>query len=78
MDLGGGALASALAEAGPEGDVLVVDWDVETLERLRGECTSPNVVFLIGTADVLPLLDRSVDSVVGGSGEDVERVLRRP
>jgi ubiquinone/menaquinone biosynthesis C-methylase UbiE len=76
--LGGRALASALAEAGPDGDVLVVDWDVETLERLRGECASANVFFLIGTADVLPLLDRSVDSVIGGSGNDVERVLRRP
>jgi ubiquinone/menaquinone biosynthesis C-methylase UbiE len=76
--LGGGALASAIAEAGPDGDVLVVDWRVETLERLRRECAAPNVFFLLGSADVLPLLDRSVDAVVGGSGDDVERVLRRP
>jgi ubiquinone/menaquinone biosynthesis C-methylase UbiE len=77
VDLGGRALASALAEAGRDGDVLVVDWDVDALERLRGECRSPNVFFLLGDGDVLPLPDRSVDAVVGGTGEDVERVLRR-
>jgi ubiquinone/menaquinone biosynthesis C-methylase UbiE len=76
VDLGGRALASALAEAGADGDVLVVEWDVDTLERLRQECRAPNVSFLIGSAEVLPLPDRSVDAVVGGSGADVERVLR--
>ena len=77
--MGGLALPAALAEAGPDGDVLVVDADVDRLEQIRRASAAPNVFFLIGDAEVLPLLDGSVDVVLGGlRGGDIERVLRVP
>ena len=48
----------------PEGDVLVVDESVDTLERLRRETPAPNVSYLIGSIEVLPLTDASVDEVL--------------
>lgn len=67
----------------PEGDVLVVDESVEELERLRRETAAPNVSYLIGSLDVLPLMDSSVDEVLATAvvRSDVAgecfRVLRR-
>jgi hypothetical protein len=72
----------ALAErVAPDGDVLVVDASVDVLEELRAKTHAPNVFFLIGCAEVLPLPDASVDEVVGtpaGSEAQAEldRVLR--
>jgi ubiquinone/menaquinone biosynthesis C-methylase UbiE len=57
--------------------VIVVDESADALARIRAGCRAPNVLFLLGTADVLPLPDRSVDAVFGGDGPDVARVLRR-
>jgi ubiquinone/menaquinone biosynthesis C-methylase UbiE len=37
---------------------------VEELERLRRETTSPNVSYLIGSVEVLPLMDSSIDEVL--------------
>jgi ubiquinone/menaquinone biosynthesis C-methylase UbiE len=48
----------------PEGDVLVVDESVDILERLRRETPAPNVSYLIGSVEVLPLTDASVDEVL--------------
>jgi ubiquinone/menaquinone biosynthesis C-methylase UbiE len=77
VDIGGGSLSRALEEAGPDGDVIVVDDSVDVLERLRRDCEAPNVSFLIGNADVLPLPDACVDSVLGAEqGDDLGRVLR--
>jgi len=49
---------------GPEGDVLVVDESVEALELLRRETLAPNVFYLLGSIEVLPLTDASVDEVL--------------
>jgi ubiquinone/menaquinone biosynthesis C-methylase UbiE len=58
--------------------VIVVDDSVDVLERLRHDCAAPNVSYLIGNADVLPLPDAFVDAVLGADrGADVGRVLRR-
>jgi ubiquinone/menaquinone biosynthesis C-methylase UbiE len=51
--------------------VLVVDESVDALERLREDTTAPNVFYLIGSVEVLPLTDGSVDEVLATS------VLRR-
>jgi len=72
----------ALAErVAPDGDVLVVDASVDMLEELRAAAHAPNVFYLLGYPDVLPLPDGSVDEVVGrpGSAEaqaELDRVLR--
>jgi len=76
VDLGGNSMPAALDRAGPDGDVLVVDASPERLEGLRLACVAPNVFFLLGCADVLPLPDASVDAVLGDGGDDVRRVLR--
>jgi len=48
----------------PEGDVLVVDESVDALERLRRDTAAPNVFYLLGSIEVLPLTDASVDEVL--------------
>jgi ubiquinone/menaquinone biosynthesis C-methylase UbiE len=53
-------LAAAVA---PDGDVVVIDWSVDVLEALRGASAAPDVSYLIGKSDVLPLTDESVDLV---------------
>jgi hypothetical protein len=74
--------AVALAErVAPDGDLLVVDESVDVLEELRATTRAPNVYYLLGSAEILPLPDASVDEVVGApeSGEaraESERVLR--
>jgi ubiquinone/menaquinone biosynthesis C-methylase UbiE len=81
--IGAGDSVAELAErVAPDGDVLVVDDSVDELERLRRETTAPNVSYLIGALDVLPLTDSSVDEVLATSGLQADapgeclRVLR--
>ena len=59
----------------PEGDVLVVDDSVDELERVRRETPAPNVFFLLGTPEVLPLTDSSVDEVRGAGAIRADAVL---
>jgi hypothetical protein len=71
-----------LAERAVDGDVLIVDESVDVLEELRAGTRAPNVFYLLGCGDVLPLPDASVDEVVGAppSAEaqaELDRVLRR-
>jgi hypothetical protein len=74
--------AAALAEGvAPDGDLLVVAESVDVLEDLRARTPAPNVFYLLGCAEILPLPDASVDEVVGAQpGEEaqaeLERVLR--
>jgi SAM-dependent methyltransferase len=42
---------------------VVVDRSVDTLERLRKASAEPDVTYLVGEAEVLPLPDGSVDAV---------------
>jgi ubiquinone/menaquinone biosynthesis C-methylase UbiE len=57
-------LTSALAaEVAPDGDVVVVERSVDALEHLRHTSTAPDVSYLVGDAEVLPLPDESVDLV---------------
>jgi ubiquinone/menaquinone biosynthesis C-methylase UbiE len=48
--------------------LLVVDESVDELERLRHASAAPNVFYLIGTVEVLPLTDSSVDEVIATGG----------
>jgi arsenite methyltransferase len=62
---GTGLLTFAAAErVGPEGDVIALDISVDVLEELRARAAAPNISYLVGQADVLPLLDASADAVV--------------
>jgi ubiquinone/menaquinone biosynthesis C-methylase UbiE len=61
--------------------VLVVDESVDALEELRAKTRAPNVFYLVGWAEVLPLPDESVDEVVGPpptpeAEREFKRVLR--
>jgi arsenite methyltransferase len=49
---------------GRNGDVLAFDVSADALAELRRLCAAPNVAYLIGSADVLPLPGESVDVVV--------------
>ncbi|MFL5967835.1 MAG: methyltransferase domain-containing protein [Gaiellaceae bacterium] len=77
VDLGGATLAEALERVGANGDVIVIHESPDELARVRAACREANVFFMLGTPDVLPLPDASVDVVLGADGEDVDRVLRR-
>jgi ubiquinone/menaquinone biosynthesis C-methylase UbiE len=73
---------AALAErVAPDGDVLVIDESVDVLEELRARSRAPNVFYLLGWPEVLPLPDGSVDEVVGRPASpdaqlELARVLR--
>jgi arsenite methyltransferase len=54
----------AVYRVGPEGDVIALDASVDALEELRANTTAPNISYLVGQADVLPLRDESIDAVV--------------
>ena len=66
----------------PEGDVLVVDRSVDSLERLREATAASNVFYLVGSMDVLPLTDAAADEILASSVPNPEaaaeffRVLR--
>jgi arsenite methyltransferase len=62
---GTGLLTVGAAERiAPDGEVVAIDISVDALEAMRRACTAPNVFYLIGSADVLPLPDESVDVVL--------------
>jgi ubiquinone/menaquinone biosynthesis C-methylase UbiE len=69
-------IGDALSDVGSDGDVIVLDTDVDALERLRATVTAANVSYLVLDADVLPLPDRSVESVRGRllPAEEIARV----
>jgi len=74
---------SELAErVAPEGDVLVVEYSVDRLERLLRSTTASNVFYLVGSMDVLPLTDAAADEIVATAVPSAEaaaeffRVLR--
>jgi len=54
----------AVDRVGPDGDVLAIDISVDALEELRANTNVPNISYLVGTADVLPLTNESVDAIV--------------
>ncbi|MGZ4360660.1 MAG: methyltransferase domain-containing protein [Gaiellaceae bacterium] len=56
-------IAALAADVAPDGDVVVVDGSVDTLERLRNASPEPDVTYLVGDSEVLPLPDESVDAV---------------
>ena len=58
--------------------MLVVDESVDVLEELRAKTRAPNVFYLLGWPEVLPLPDASVDEVVGPpANANAERELAR-
>jgi ubiquinone/menaquinone biosynthesis C-methylase UbiE len=44
--------------------VLAVDASVDRLEEVRRACRAPNVFYLLGSAEVLPLTDAAVDAIL--------------
>ena len=67
VDVGAGTGLLTLAAAehvAPDGDVLAVDVSADALEELRRLAASPNIAYLIGSADVLPLVNASADVVL--------------
>jgi arsenite methyltransferase len=54
----------AVKRVGPDGDVIAVDVSVDALEELRANATAPNIAYLVGQAEVLPLLDATIDGIV--------------
>jgi len=62
----------------PDGDVLVIADSVDVLEALRAQTSAPNVFYLLGWPEVLPLPDGSVDEVAGPApSPDAQRELAR-
>ena len=67
LDVGAGTGLLALGavdRVGPDGDVIALDVSVDALEELRANTKAPNLSYLVGRADVLPLTDESVDAIV--------------
>jgi arsenite methyltransferase len=54
----------AVERVGPEGDVVAIDISVDALEELRANTAAPNIAYFVGSADILPLMDESVDAVI--------------
>jgi ubiquinone/menaquinone biosynthesis C-methylase UbiE len=80
-------VCGALARLGPDGAVIALDPSVDRLEGLRRACPDSRAWYLVGTPDVLPLPDESVDVALAESlsshardpadaAADVYRVLR--
>jgi ubiquinone/menaquinone biosynthesis C-methylase UbiE len=53
----------AVEQVGADGDVLAIDVSADALAELRHTSTNPNIAYLIGSAEVLPLLDCSIDVI---------------
>ncbi len=66
----------ALAAAGGDGEVVVVSESAAELAAVEERVRDPRLWYLIGSAEVLPLPDASVDLALGDGGPDVARVLR--
>ena len=67
LDVGTGTgllVFGALDRIGPEGSVVALDISVDCLDELRTACNDARVSYLVGSADVLPLPDASVDVVL--------------
>ncbi|HEU5279672.1 MAG TPA: methyltransferase domain-containing protein [Gaiellaceae bacterium] len=67
VDVGAGTgllTLGAVERVGPDGDVIALDISVDALEELRANTTAPNISYLVGRADVLPLTDGSADAVL--------------
>jgi ubiquinone/menaquinone biosynthesis C-methylase UbiE len=67
LDVGAGTgllALGAVERVGPDGDVIALDVSVDALEELRANTKVPNLSYLVGRADVLPLPDATVDAVV--------------
>jgi SAM-dependent methyltransferase len=62
--------------------VLVVEYSVDRLERLLKSTTASNVFYLVGSMNVLPLIDAAADEIVATAVPSAEaaaeffRVLR--
>jgi ubiquinone/menaquinone biosynthesis C-methylase UbiE len=70
-------VGEALRRGGADADVIVVDPEAASLERLETAILDPRVWFMIGDGEVLPLPDASVDVVLGAEDTpEVARVLR--
>jgi arsenite methyltransferase len=54
----------AVERVGPDGTVLAIDISADALEELRSHARAANISYFIGGADLLPLLDASVDAVL--------------
>jgi arsenite methyltransferase len=54
----------AVDRVGGDGEVYAVDISVDCLEELRRIATAPNIFYLLGSADVLPLPDEAADVVL--------------
>ncbi len=77
----------AVERVGPDGDVIAIDVSVDALDQLRANTAAPNISYLVGQAEVLPLRDGSIDAVLTRSvliyvddkaeaAREFERVLR--
>jgi arsenite methyltransferase len=82
LDLGAGTgllALGAVVRAGEDGDVFALDISVDALEELRRAADAPQLWYLIGDAQVLPLPDAFVDVAVTRSVlihvADVERAV---
>jgi SAM-dependent methyltransferase len=67
LDVGTGTgllVFGALDRLGPDGVVIALDLSVDCLEELRASCVDPRVSYLVGSAEILPLPDLSVDAVL--------------
>jgi arsenite methyltransferase len=67
LDVGAGTgllVFGALDRIGPDGSVVALDISVDCLEELLATCDDPRVAYLVGSAEVLPLPDESVDVVL--------------
>jgi ubiquinone/menaquinone biosynthesis C-methylase UbiE len=67
LDLGAGTgllALGAVPRVGEDGDVYALDPSVDALEELRDAADAPQLWYLVGDAEVLPLPDRFVDVAV--------------
>jgi ubiquinone/menaquinone biosynthesis C-methylase UbiE len=64
VDLGARLTPEAAGRVAPDGVVLAVDSSVDRLDDVRRTCRAPNVFYLVGTADVLPLPDSKADAIL--------------
>ena len=67
LDVGTGTgllVFGALDRIGPDGSVIALDISVDCLEEVRAACDDARVSYLVGSAEVLPLPDASVDVVL--------------